>query len=218
MAAGWVRDVTGLGAGNLAEPDPAADHGLAPRPISWHSEAMEESAYLIRPPAAGDVEALGALHCRVWQEAYVGLMDEQAFADLTPERFARGWARRLVAAEPDGQTEMLLVEGHSARGERVAVAECDEALVGFISVGPARDEDAPTDTQLWAINVVADHYGTGLAQRLVDEVLGDHPAYLWVAEGNDRAIRFYERNHFRLDGTRATDRNDGLVELRMVRR
>lgn len=203
---------------HLAESAAGPDHGLAQPRISWHSEAMEESAYLIRPPGAGDVEALGALHCRVWQEAYVGLMDEAAFAELTPERFARSWERRLVAAEPDGQTEVLLVEGHSARGERVAVAECADGLVGFISVGPARDDDGPTDTQLWAINVVAEHYGTGLAQRLVDEVLGDGPAYLWVAEGNDRAIRFYERNHFRLDGTSATDRNDGLVELRMVRR
>ncbi|NLF05794.1 MAG: GNAT family N-acetyltransferase [Actinomycetales bacterium] len=148
-------------------------------------------------------------------------MDEAAFAELTPERFTRGWARRLGTEEstPVGrQSEHLLVDGHSARGERVAIAQHDDGLVGFISVGPARDDDPPTDTQLWAINVVAEHYGTGVAQLLLDRVLGDGPAYLWVAEGNDRAIRFYERNHFRLDGGRATDRQDGLVELRMVRR
>lgn len=170
---------------------------------------MEESAYLIRPPRLADVEELGALHCRVWQEAYVGLMDTEAFAALTPERFARGWSRRM---------EQMGADGRHPNGEHVAVAECAGQLVAFVSVGPARDEEAPTDTQLWAINVVAEHYGTGLAQQLIDEVLGDGPAYLWVAEGNDRAIRFYERNHFRLDGTTATDHNDGLVEARMVRR
>lgn len=180
----------------------------------------QESAYIIRPPRGEDVESLGAVHCRVWQEAYVGLLDEAAFAELTPERFARGWARRL---RPEGgrpspeQEQILLLQGRSARGEWVAVAEHEGHLVGFISVGPARDEDAPTDTQLWAINVVSDHLGTGVAQHLMDQVLGDRPAYLWVAEGNDRAIRFYERNHFRLDGAQATDRDDGLVELRMVR-
>ncbi|WP_109473804.1 GNAT family N-acetyltransferase [Ornithinimicrobium cavernae] len=181
----------------------------------------EESDYVIRPPRAEDVEALGVLHCRVWQEAYIGLMDEAAFAALTPERFARGWARRLVAedgVQDADQDPNLLREGRSARGERVAVAEHGADLVAFISVGPARDDDAPTDTQLWAINVVSDHLGTGVAQHLMEEVLGDGPAYLWVAEGNDRAIRFYERNHFRLDGASATDRDDGLVELRMVRR
>lgn len=182
--------------------------------------AEEESAYVIRPPRAEDAEALGALHCRVWQEAYVGLMDEESFAALTPERFARGWGRLLVPEQgPTAQEQApnLLTDGRSPRGERVAVAEHDGGLVGFISVGPAREEEAPTDTQLWAINVVSDHYGTGVAQALMDEVLGEGPAYLWVADGNDRAIRFYQRNGFRLDGARATDREDGLVEARMVR-
>jgi len=180
-----------------------------------------DSGYLIRPPAGGDVEALGALHCRVWQEAYVGLMDEAAYAALTPERFAGGWWRRLVPVKDvpaEDQDANLLVAGRSARGERVAVAEYDDGLVGFISVGPARDEDGPTDTQLWAINVVADHYGTGLAQQLLDQVLGEGPAYLWVADGNDRAVRFYERNGFRLDGTSSTHDPSGLAEVRMVRR
>lgn len=182
--------------------------------------AEVESAYRIRSPLPEDVAALGALHCRVWQEAYVGLMDETAFAELTPQRFARGWERRLVSVNgvpPTDQDSNLLQDGCSARGERVAVAEHGGDLVGFISIGPARDEDGPSDTQLWAINVVSEHLGTGLAQRLMDEVLGDGPAYLWVADGNDRAIRFYLRNGFRLDGATATDRNDGLVELRMVR-
>lgn len=181
---------------------------------------VDAETYLIRPPRAHDVPDLSAVHCRVWQEAYVGLMDEQAFAELTPERFAQGWGRRLVpvAGVPDtDQNANLLREGRSARGERVAVAEHDGELVAFISLGPARDENPPTDTQLWAVNVVSEHLGTGLAQRLMDEVLGDGPAYLWVAEGNDRAIRFYLRNGFRLDGATATDRDDGLVELRMVR-
>jgi GNAT superfamily N-acetyltransferase len=179
-----------------------------------------ETAYLIRAPRPEDVEALGALHCRVWQEAYAGLMAEEAYAELTPERFARGWGRRLVAVDglpADEQEPNLLREGRSSRGEHVAVAEADGELVAFISVGPARDQDAPADTQLWAINVLAQHYGTGLAQDLMDRVLGDGPAYLWVAEGNDRAIRFYERNGFSLDGARASDAHDGLVELRMVR-
>lgn len=183
--------------------------------------AEEESAYVIRPPRGEDADALGAVHCRVWQEAYVGLMDEEAFAALTPERFARTWGRRLRPEEgvaDADQNPNLLREGHSARGEQVAVAAHGDDLVAFISVGPARDEDAPTDTQLWAINVVSDHLGTGVAQQLLDQVLGDRPAYLWVADGNDRAIRFYERNGFRLDGVQATDRDDGLVELRMVRR
>ncbi|MBA2694595.1 MAG: GNAT family N-acetyltransferase, partial [Actinobacteria bacterium] len=88
---------------------------------------------------------------------------------------------------------------------------------GFICVGPARDEDAPTAYQLWAINLVPEHQGTGLAQRLMAEVLGDGPAYLWVATGNERAIRFYQRHGFAADGAETADQHDGIVEIRMVR-
>ena len=179
-----------------------------------------DTTYVIRAPRPEDAEALGALHCRVWQEAYAGLMEPEAFAALSPERFARTWGRRLVAEEgvaPEEQNPNLLRDGRSARGEHVAVAEADGELVAFISVGPARDEAAPTDTQLWAINVASEHYGSGVAQDLMDQVLGEGPAYLWVADGNDRAIRFYQRNGFRLDGARVTDPDDGLVEVRMVR-
>lgn len=166
------------------------------------------SEYLIRPPRVADVAELGALHCRVWQEAYAGLMDEESFAALTPERFARGWGRRM---------EQMDADGFHPNGEQVAVAEHAGELVAFISVGPPREDDAPVETQLWSINVAAEHHGTGVAQRLLDDVLGERDAYLWVADGNDRAIRFYERNGFRLDGT-STDRADGMREVRMTRR
>mgnify|MGYP002738109895 CR=1 FL=1 len=90
--------------------------------------------------------------------------------------------------------------------------------VGFIFFGRGRDEDRPTERQLYALNVHPDHHGTGIAQRLLDEGFGPGEAYLWVARGNDRAIRFYERNGFVLDGTESADQHDGVVEVRMVRR
>jgi len=49
------------------------------------------------------------------------------------------------------------------------------------------------------------------------EVLGDAAAYLWVARGNERAIRFYRRHDFAEDGTESTDQHDGITEIRMVR-
>lgn len=96
------------------------------------------------------------------------------------------------------------------------VARYQDAPVGFMIVGDARDEDAPWPVQLWAMNVTPEHHGTGQAGRMMREGLGDIPAYLWVADGNERAIHFYQRHHFSLDGANVA-RDDGMTAVRMVR-
>ena len=51
------------------------------------------------------------------------------------------------------------------------------------------------------------------------QVGGDEPAYLWVAEDNPRAHRFYTRNGFALDGATHTEPflGETLTEVRFVR-
>ena len=66
-----------------------------------------------------------------------------------------------------------------------------------------------------ALYVRADRWGTGIGYALLEVAIGDRAAYLWVLEGNARAIRFYERQGFRLDGTR--DEHDEGLHVRMVR-
>ena len=55
-----------------------------------------------------------------------------------------------------------------------------------------------------------------LFDAAVDE---DEPLYLWVAEDNPRAHRFYERNGFALDGASHTEPflGEQLTEVRFVR-
>lgn len=44
-------------------------------------------------------------------------------------------------------------------------------------------------------------HGTGLGQALFDAVLApNEPAYLWYIKGNERAVKFYERNGFTVEG------------------
>jgi hypothetical protein len=56
----------------------------------------------------------------------------------------------------------------------------------------------------------------GVGHALCEAALGPDPAYVWVLDGNERAIRFYERQGFRFDGT--TKPEDVGLERRMVRR
>ena len=169
----------------------------------------DASAYLLRTPSMDDVEGFATLHVRVWQDTYRGLMDDDVVDALSVDGFRPVWYS-ICKAYAEGSVP--------EDGRSITVALLEEEPVGFLMHGPARDEDAPEEHQVWALNVAPEHHGSGLAQRLMDEVFGDGPAYLWVASGNERAIRFYERHGFGLDGTESSDQHDGLVEVRMVRR
>lgn len=167
------------------------------------------TAYLVRRPSRGDAEAFAELHAHVWRATYRGLMEDRVVDALSPEGFAPMWESIGAAYDEDRVPD---------DGRQFWVATTpDGDPVGFMMWGPPRDVDQPAPRQLWSLNVHPDHQGSGLARQLMDERFGSGPAYLWVARGNARAIAFYERHGFALDGTEAEDNHDGVVELRMVR-
>jgi ribosomal protein S18 acetylase RimI-like enzyme len=167
------------------------------------------AAYLVRAPLLDDVEPFARLHARIWHETYSGMMDDGALDAVTVESMRPRW---YAIAKAYAQGSVV------DDGRAIKVAVLGPEPVGFAMVGPARDEDPPAARQVWSLNVAPEHQGTGIAQRLMDETLGEGPAYLWVARDNERAVRFYERNGFVPDGVDAEDQHDGVVELRMVRR
>jgi GNAT superfamily N-acetyltransferase len=153
----------------------------------------------IRRAVLDDAEALGHLHLDVWDDAYTGLMPQGILderREKADERVER-WRDILGQEKPTW------------------IAEDADGLIGFSGVGPARDNDVDIDVELYALYVRATYYGTGVGYALFDQAVGDHAAYLWVLAGNDRAIEFYERQGFRLDGTE--DEHDEGLHVRMVR-
>lgn len=155
----------------------------------------------IRRPVPADAEALAHLHLDCWDDAYTGLM---------PQRFLD--ERRAGVAARIEKWRTILEQDHGT-----LVAEDASGLVGFVSAGPGRDNDleGEIDTELWALYVRAGHWGSGVGYALLEAAIGDRAAYLWVLAGNERAISFYERQGFRLDGTR--DEHDEGLHVRMVR-
>ena len=89
--------------------------------------------------------------------------------------------------------------------------------MGFVSHGPGRDEEQVglPDLEVWALYVRSKVYGQGVGHALLHDAIGSAAAYLWVLEGNQRAIKFYERQGFRLDG--CTKNEPVGREHRMVR-
>lgn len=153
----------------------------------------------IRRAVPDDAEALGPLHMDVWDDAYTGLMPQEILDDR----------RTKIDRRIERWRDILGEEGATW------LAEDASGLVGFSGAGPGRDNDMDLDLELYALYVRAAYYGTGVGYALFEQAVGDRACYLWVLAGNERAIRFYERQGFRLDGTE--DEHDEGLHVRMVR-
>jgi GNAT superfamily N-acetyltransferase len=157
----------------------------------------------ITPARVGDAEALTDLHLDVWEEAYADLVPASVFTD-----------RRARRAERVASWSGIIATGSS---ENLLAWSPGDRLLGFSSTGTGRDpDDDLPPLELMALYVRASSYGTGLGHALLEAAIGDAPAYLWVLDGNARAIGFYERHGFAFDG--AAKPEDVGLERRMVRR
>lgn len=160
---------------------------------------------IIRPAIPRDAESLTDLHLDVWEEAYAKLVPAALLVQRRTNRANRilKWRRIL---------------GGSDSIELVAEAETsDGRLVGFVSTSAGRDEQVPglPELEVMALYVRAEVYGLGVGYALLTSAIHDSSAYLWVLDGNVRAIRFYERQGFRFDGSIRTEPEG--VERRMIR-
>lgn len=162
---------------------------------------------VVRRAGVDDAGAIARVQVQGWHEAYTGRMPQAILDAMDETRRARGWRRILAGEFPGEESE-------------VWIAELDGTAIGMASSGACRDDDPVADRiELYAIYVLAEHYGSGAGQALLEAAIGDAPASLWVLEDNPRARSFYERNGFRADGARKDDDRWGepIQEVRLSR-
>jgi GNAT superfamily N-acetyltransferase len=141
---------------------------------------------LIRSGTPEEAEAVARVHLETWRAAYGHVFPRDRLDDMSSERVAQRAAlhRRFPPT----------------------VAEIDGRIVGFVSVGASRDEDA--DGELFAIYVHPDQWGTGVGRALIAAgeqellALGHRDVVLWVLEDNPRARQFYESAGWTADGAK----------------
>ena len=155
---------------------------------------------IIRPAVASDAESAAECHVACWQEAYAELVEPERLAGLTVDVDAR----------------LQLWHTLISQGKPPLVAVDDDVVVGFIAAGPNQEPGAAV-FQVHVLNVRRAYWGTGLAQRLYDEAVGNRDAYLWVLRDNARARGFYARNGFVPDGVMKIDPDFGAPIIRMAR-
>lgn len=162
-----------------------------------------QRAYTIRKPSIDDADCAAEVHNRGWREAYANLLPEEFYDEAALERRKRGWRRLIERDDPS---------------KRLYIAEADGEIVGVGLAGTSLDERPVRDLQLYTLYVISSYYGTGVGQTLLDAVIGQEGAQLWVAKDNPRAQAFYRRNGFTMDGAEKVDADaNNLVEVRYVR-
>ncbi|MEM7142761.1 MAG: GNAT family N-acetyltransferase [Actinomycetota bacterium] len=146
----------------------------------------------IRELTRDDAAGIARVHVRAWQAAYAGLVDQAVLDGLTVEARTAEW-RDVWLATPNEGTRL--------------VAEVDGETVGFV-VGALESAYTSGCGEIYSIYLDPDHWrggiGTALFTRAIAELRADAPIplVLWVLEGNDPAIAFYERHGWRGDGGR----------------
>jgi len=155
----------------------------------------------VRAARVEDAAGMAAVHVQSWQETYRGLVPDRVLDDPDFARRREHWWIKGITAGAEGTTS-------------IAVAEQLDRIIGIASAGDPRDDDATWPIELFVVYVLAAFHGTGTGARLMDRVIADLPAALWVADPNPRAQAFYRKHGFRPDGAA---KNDGIAEIRMVR-
>ena len=171
-----------------------------------HGAGGYRSAMKVREATVGDADAIARVHTATWRSGY-----RHVFGDERLKRFE---------SDPDRWRTNL----SPGSGRTTFVAVRDEELIGFSTVGPARDSGP--DGELYALYVDPDSWGTGTGRALMERAEqqlreeGFSEPTLWVLEDNPRARRFYERAGWSADGARKRDIFLGLevVEVRYRKR
>jgi ribosomal protein S18 acetylase RimI-like enzyme len=193
----------------------------------------------LREACHGDEPAVAELHVRSWQEAYGGLMPAEFLAALDPRDRARRYTfgpdaagapttlLAVIAEEGafeggDGGDPSLTNSGEVRPGSPPSPGE---ALVGFVTFGGSRDDDAEGLGEVYALYVDPDRLRGGVGRMLMGEARrrladgGFEEAILWVLQGNDRARSFYEGEGWVADGaTREENPYDIVSKVSRFRR
>ncbi len=153
-----------------------------------------------RMESDAEIKGKAYVHWKSWQEAYPGIVDQQYLDGLTLdkcENIAYRWTDNLI------------------------IAKYDDTVVGFVGYGKYRNDELENTGEVFAIYVLSKYYEQGVGYRLMQAALSqlaDYPKIaVWVLKDNKRAIKFYERCGYRLDGREETlQLGSPVIEVRMI--
>ncbi|WP_449408186.1 N-acetyltransferase family protein [Microbacterium maritypicum] len=176
---------------------------------------------VIRDARVEDARGVAVVHVDSWRAAYVGLIDQEVLdrqsVDARTTMWS-AWIERSLAGES--------TDGYGSVAHRLVVAESGGRILGWASYGRGRDDETGDDGEVAGLYAHPDAWSQGVGSALLrhaEDALrteGRRHAYLWVLDGNERAIGFYRAHGWATDGGEKFGEGgsvDGLHELRMSR-
>jgi ribosomal protein S18 acetylase RimI-like enzyme len=145
----------------------------------------------IRELRVDDAALIAPVHVRSWQSAYEGVMDADFLDSISVAARTEMWRGLLDGANPGAR--LLAARGGETIGFLVG------ARVSPSTEGAAEVFSIYLDPSVWRGGI-----GTALLDAGVRALRAEGPTaiILWVADGNERACRFYESRGWYFDGGR----------------
>ena len=135
----------------------------------------------IRRAVLSDAPGIARVDVDSWRSTYIGLVPDDVLSSYDYSERER--ARRIGIAD---ESTITFVAEHKTDG-----------IVGFLSGGPARIDDMPYASELYAIYLLEQYQRQGIGRRLVSELCAwlltqdITSMYTWVLDKNP-SRRFYE--------------------------
>jgi ribosomal protein S18 acetylase RimI-like enzyme len=161
------------------------------------NQADEGGLIATRWSTAADDRGLAEVHRDAWRYAYAGIIPGVTLERMISRRGPSWWARM-----------------HD-RGFRALVLECDEALVGYATLGRSRAPSIRPRGEIYELYIRPEYQGCGLGRRLFGEARGQLRRHgldgllVWALADNQIACRFYRAMGGR-ECARARDRFCGV--------
>lgn len=155
-----------------------------------------------------DAHDIAAVHVRSWQRAYRGVVPEAVLEHLDISAREGFWREEIGETSPD---------------HRPWVADASGRVVGFVSAGISRDDDAVDATgEIYAIFVEPEYWRMGIGRLLLEHACRDLrargfvEATLWVVADNLATHWFYQAVGWEPDGGSRAEPT-GTVEIPEIR-
>ncbi|QXQ09227.1 GNAT family N-acetyltransferase [Paeniglutamicibacter sp. Y32M11] len=145
---------------------------------------LGSSSVIVREATVADAAPMARALVAAWRAAYRGIIGQDFLEAMDEQRIGASWRETLVRGA--GVPPLVIVSANH--------------VVGFCQVGEPRDKSQTDTGELFALNLHPDAWGHGLGSALLSAAsaqllaLGYRRAYLWVADGNQRAIDLYLRH------------------------
>ncbi len=161
--------------------------------------------FIIREAGIEDAAGIARVHVETWQAHYRGQIPDDYLDGLSVEKRAERWRKNFGNFKP--KVKLFVAEDKK-----------NKTILGFCSIGPSRDEDAPKNTgEVYAIYTSPLEQGRGIGSALMQTGLeylkGEDfkKATLWVLKTNKTSRGFYEAKGWQADGREKKDKFESLM-------